>query len=47
MVDPEELLKPLIVPPDGAVKMAAVQVKVLPLKVEFKATLVAVALQIV
>ena len=47
MVDPLELLKPVIVPPEGIVVIAAVQVNVVPLKVEFNATLVAVALHIV
>jgi len=47
IVDPDELLNPVIVPPAGVVVIAAVHVKVVPLTVEFNATLVAVALQIV
>ena len=44
---PEVLLKPVIVPPVGVVVMAAVQENVVPFTVEFNATLVVVALQIV
>lgn len=44
---PDELLNPVIVPPAGVVVMAVVQLNVVPLTVEFNATLVAVALQIV
>jgi hypothetical protein len=47
MVDPEELLKPEMVPPEGITLMAAVQANVVPLTVELRDTLVAVALQIV
>jgi len=47
IVVPDELLKPVIVPPAGVVVIAAVQVNVLPLTVELSAMLVAVALQIV
>ena len=45
--DDAQLLNPVIVPPDGAVCMAAVHVNVVPLTVEFNATLVDAKLHIV
>ena len=42
-----QLLKPVMVPPDGAVCITAIQVNVVPATVEFNATLVVAALQIV
>ena len=45
--DEAQSLKPLSVPPDGAVCIAAVHVNVVPLTVEFNATPVVPRLQIV
>jgi hypothetical protein len=43
--DPAQLLNPESVPPEGAVWMAAVHVNVVPVTVEFNATLLDVPLQ--
>ena len=45
--DERQLLKPVIVPPAGVVCIAPVQVYVVPLRVEFKVTLLDEPLQIV